>query len=55
MKVILVRSPNNEIYGVSIGHLLSLNKASMSETVLNSIELSAKGVSWKYQNNLGCY
>ena len=43
MKVILVKSPNNEGDRVPTGHLLSPNKAFITGTGLYSIELWAKG------------
>lgn len=47
MKVLLMKSPNNEVDRVPTGHTLSLNEASNARTGLHPIELVAKGVPWK--------
>lgn len=53
-KVILIKSPNNRIDGISIRYLLSPNKSSKTETGSHPIELLVKGIPWKSWNNPGC-
>jgi hypothetical protein len=49
-----MRIPSNAGYGVSTGHLLLPVKTLSGGTGLHSVELLAKGVPWKFSNNLGC-
>lgn len=53
MKVILAKSPNNEVDSVLIGYFLSPYKASSSGTRLYPIELLAKENPQKFPNYSG--
>lgn len=52
--MILMRFPNNVIYRVLSGQLLSTNEASCSRIGLHLNKLMAKVVPWKSPNNSGC-
>ena len=54
MKVLLIRSPIMEGYGVPTGPLLSPNESSSTGIGLLLIELLIKGIPWQSPKNPGC-